>query len=350
MSYRSAIHQFVIEMPKVELHVHLEGTVTWSTLRDFTRGNTLCTSASHVAPPTGQYQFRDFPHFIEGFIAVCTQLKTAAHFHRIVVDYGAELARQHVLYAELHVNPEPHVRRHGIPFPELLTGLNSGRDEVLNRWGVQLRWIFDGVRDAATGTRSVDLTVDWIVGAPSDSGIVALGLGGDEVDHPPEPFVDAFTRARAAGMHTVAHAGETTSPAMIWRTLEVLGVERIGHGLSALQDEILVTHLAAKGIPLEICPTSNQRTGLIASAAEHPWPELDAAGVRITLNSDDPALFGVSLTDEFLLAADRGYDADALQRLSLNAVDACFLPDNEKQALRFKFQNEFVALRSRLSL
>ncbi len=345
------LDRFIAAMPKAELHVHLEGTVRPRTL--------LPLATRHGVPPPARdegevaafYQFRDFPHFIEVYIAVCECLRDADDFARITREFGADLARQNVRYAEVHFNPEPHVRKRGLTFNQLLAGMIRGRAEVRSRWGVELRWIADGVRDAESGPASVDRTVGWVEALPADQGVVALGLGGSEVGHPPALFGVAFRRARAAGLHVVAHAGETTGSETIWATLQELGAERIGHGVGAADDPSLVAHLAATEVPLELCPTSNLRTGAVLSPSAHPFRRLDEAGVVVTVNSDDPPMFGTTLTDEFrFLARHFDYGAGDLERIARNAVRASFLPTTEKDRLLTQFAAECSALRSRLGL
>jgi adenosine deaminase len=195
----------------------------------------------------------------------------------------------------------------------------------------------------------VTRAVDWITALPPADGVVALGLGGNEVGHPPPPFAKDFARARAAGLHTVAHAGETTGCATFADSLDLLGVERIGHGVRATENPAFIERLARDRVPLELCPTSNICTGVVRSLDEHPFRMFDEAGVLVTVNSDDPPLFGTTLTDEFLvLARHWGYDADGLQRVALNAVDVSFLPDAEKMQMRASFEEEFATLRQEL--
>jgi aminodeoxyfutalosine deaminase len=185
----------------------------------------------------------------------------------------------------------------------------------------------------------------------AEDGVVALGLGGNEVGYPPAPFVRDFARAKAAGLHTVAHAGETTGHTTICDSLDFLGVERIGHGVRAIENPVLVERLARDRIPLELCPTSNLCTGVVPSFAAHPFRAFDEAGVVVTVNSDDPPLFGTTLTDEFLvLARHWSYDADGIQRIALNAVAAAFLPDAEKARMRTGFVEELARLRQELGL
>jgi len=297
------------------------------------------------------FRFRDFPHFIEVYIAVCSCLRTPEDFATIVLELGEDAAAQNIRYLEIHFNPETNVRKRGLDFHQMLAGMNQGRAEARERWGVEMRWIADGVRDSETSPYSVTQTVDWIAPLPPDDGVVALGLGGNEVGYPPAPFAADFQRARAAGLHTVAHAGETTGPTTICDSLDFLRVERIGHGVRAAESAELVNRLARDRIPLELCPTSNLCTGVVATFADHPFRMFDEAGVLVTVNSDDPSLFGTTLTDEFLvLARQWGYDADGLQRIALNAVDAAFLSDAEKARMRSEFVDEFARLRHELGL
>jgi len=238
------------------------------------------------------------------------------------------------------------VRKRGHSFAALLDGMNRGRRDVRERWGVEMRWIADGVRDAESGPASVDTTLRWISGLDALDGVVALGLGGDEVGHPPAPFKASFSAARQAGSHVVAHAGETTGPETIWASIEELGAERIGHGVRAIEDERLVRYLADNRIPLELCPTSNVRTRVVESMGDHPFRRFDEAGIIVTVNSDDPALFGTSLTNEYgVIAETFGYGRDDLERLSLNALQASFLPVDDKEQMRREFLAAFEELR-----
>ena len=348
--HAAALDQLVVAMPKAELHVHLEGTVKAETLREL--------AARHgVRLPTDDeqlrrfYEFRDFPHFIEVFRAVCQCLREPADFERITLDLGEEAARQNIRYLEVFFSPEPHVRQRGVSFEAMLGGMNAGRDEVRRRFGTELRWIADGVRDADIGGDSVSKTVEWLRHLDPAQGVLGLGLGGNEVGHPPARYVDAFVAARRAGMRVVAHAGETTGPETIWATLRQLGAERIGHGIRAIEDPDLVAFLVEMRTPLEVCPTSNLRTGVVGSPERHPFRALDDAGVFVTVNSDDPPMFGTTLTDEYrFLVHHFGYDADGIERIALNAVRASFLPDDEKSRLLSEFEAEFVDLKRRLGL
>src|SRR3954454_11438889 len=345
------LDEFIRRMPKAEIHLHLEGSVQPATLLQLARRNGVQPPAETEEGLREFFRFDDFPHFIQAYIAVCSCLRTPYDFETIVLDLGSEAARQNIRYLEVHFNPETNVRKRGLDFHQMLAGMNRGRAAARERWGVEMRWIADGVRDSETSPYSVTQTVDWITALSADDGVVALGLGGNEVGYPPAPFVRDFARARAAGLHTVAHAGETTGHATICDSLDFLGVERIGHGVRAIDNPVLVERLARDRVPLELCPTSNLCTGVVSSFADHPFQAFDDADVLVTVNSDDPPLFGTTLTDEFLVLAEHwGYDADGIQRIALNAVDAAFLPDEEKTHMRTEFAEEFARLRQELGL
>lgn len=347
----TALEQFIVEMPKAELHLHLEGAIQPATLLMLAERNRVTLPFTSEAEAERFFQFRDFPHFVEVFVTVCQCLRTPDDFTLVVNELGAEAARQNTRYLEVHFNPEPHVRRRGFRFEEIMAGINRGRAEVRERWGIELRWIADGVRDAESGPGSVDLTVEWIAALEPEAGVVALGLGGDEVGYPPDPFAAAFARAREAGLHVVAHAGETTGPATIRDTLDLLKAERIGHGIHAIDDPALVKRLAREAIPLELCPTSNLSTGVVKDIEQHPLRRLYEAGVIVTISSDDPALFGTTLTDEYLLLATAfGYSLDDIERIGLNSVRAAFLPQPEKDEMLDAFTGAYRALRQRHGL
>lgn len=346
-----ALDTFIARMPKVEIHLHLEGSMQPATLRDLSRRHGIDLPIHDDASLAAFYQFRDFSHFIDIYMAACFCLRTPEDFARITYEIGVEAARQQTRYLEIHFNPEPNERKRGIPFRDQLDGMNAGRARALAEFGVEMRWIADGVRDAEIGPASVTRTVEWIVGLPETDGVVGLGLGGFEAQGPPHLFGEAFRAAREAGLHVVAHAGESMGPAAIWATLEELRAERIGHGVRAIEDPVLVAYLAEQRIPLEVCPVSNLRTRVVPDAAAHPFARLDAAGVLVTVNSDDPPMFGTTLTDEYrFVASTFGYGADDLERLARNGIEASFLSPERKAELDSEFRESCAALRAELGL
>jgi len=230
----------------------------------------------------------------------------------------------------------------GLPFDAIMDGLNEGRLRAQADFGVEMRWILDIVRDQPESRHQVS---QWAIGA-QDRGVVGLGLGGTERDHPAEWFADAYARAREAGLHSVPHAGEIGGPASVWSAIRDLGADRIGHGVRSIEDPALVAYLHQHRIPLEVCPTSNVCLGIYASYAEHPLRQLWEKGLCVTINSDDPPMFNTDLVGEYQVLADHmGFRARDLEDLSLNALQASFLPQERKADLEHNFLSEFAQLR-----
>ena len=328
------IPDWLLTMPKVELHVHLEGTIAPATLveLDALHGYQAGLTTPEVA--TSWYHYEDFPGFIDAFTRISDQILTAEDLGLVVEQYGADLARQQVRYAELHYNAEPHLRRKGIPLQDGLAEMNAARSRVLANHGVELRWIVDGVRDANIGPRSVDVAIDWIVEAGPDSGIVALGLGGNEITQPARKFEASFTRAHRLGINVVAHAGEAVGPESIRETIEYLHPARIGHGITAARDPELMDQLARTGTPLEISPTSNLRTGVARSLDDIPLRKFRDRGVRFSINSDDPPMFGTDLVSEYALAVEVLHlDRVGTALLVADAIEQSFAPPSVKMRI-----------------
>jgi len=220
----------------------------------------------------------------------------------------------------------------GIPAPEFVEAIEDARAGAAAEFGVDLRWCFDIPGEA--GPAAAEETLRIALEERPD-GLVSFGLGGPEAGVDRSQFKPYFDKARAAGLHSVPHAGETTGPETIWDALRDLGAERIGHGIAAARDPRLLAHLAEHRIPLEVCPTSNVRTRAVASLDEHPLPALVAAGVPVSINSDDPPMFGTTLEEEYAVAARLlGLDAAGVADLARAAVSASFLPPGGKAALR----------------
>lgn len=332
---RPPVPDWLVTMPKVELHVHLEGTIGPATLWRLAQQNGVDLGVRNEDGVTELFRFRDFADFIDTFTVCSDCLRSADDLGLVAESYGDELARQHVRYAELHFNPEPNERRRGIAMDDALAAMNAARERLRLRHGIELRWIADGVRDADSGPASVERTVDWMIKVGHDSGIVALGLGGNEVGRPPGIHAAAFERARRAGFHLVAHAGEAAGPDSIWEALGTLHAERIGHGIAAVHDPALLAYLTGERIPLEICLSSNLQTGGVASIHEHPLPALYGAGVSVSLSSDEPLLFGTDLLTEYALAREMlDLDRQGMARLVLGAIEQSFADPATRDRLR----------------
>lgn len=343
-------NDYVDVAPKAELHVHLEGSIQPATLLTLARRNRVDLPAQSVEDLRRWFTFRDFGHFVEIYIAITRCLRSVDDYELIAYEFGAEMARQHVRYAEVTFSPSTH-HALGVPHQTYFDGLTRGRERARRDFGVEISWVFDIVRnvaDEADRAARADYTLGVAIEGMS-AGVVALGLGGMENGYPPEGFAPWFEKARAAGLHSVPHAGELAGPASIWGALRALGAERIGHGVRAIEDPALVAYLAEQRIPLEVNPTSNVCLGVYPSLADHPLRRLAEAGVIVTVNSDDPPLFNTTLDGELeTLPSAFGFDLAAIDEILLNGVRHSFLPPERKHALEAEFKAELSALRAHL--
>jgi adenosine deaminase len=341
------LKRYLRDVPKAELHVHLEGSIQPETLLALAGRNGVELPVRSVDEMQQWFKYRDFNHFIQIYFAISSCLKTGDDYELIAYEFGASMARQHIRYAEVTFSPSTHAFALGVPFETYFAGLTRGRMRAQADFGVEMRWIFDIVRnieDESRNSRLADYTTSVAIEGKYD-GVVALGLGGAEVGYPPERFERWFERARGAGLHCIPHAGETAGPASVWGALKALGAERLGHGVRSIEDPTLVSYLAEQRIPLEVCPTSEIRLGVYASLADHPLPHLYAAGIPITINSDDPPLFNTTLNDEAQLLADPfHFDLDTINAIILNGVRYNCLPASEKQAMEDAFLAEMARL------
>jgi adenosine deaminase len=339
--------------PKAELHVHLEGSIRPATLLKLAERNGAALPAQDVDGLRRWFTYSNFDHFLEVYFAITNCLKTAADYELIAYEFGAEMARQNVRYAEVTFSPSSHYHMLGLSHETYFGGLTRGRARARADFGVEIRWVFDIVRsvpDEALRRDLADYTTSVAI-ASMDAGVVALGLGGAEVGYSPEQFAPWFARAIKAGLHSAPHAGETAGPESVWGAIMELGAERIGHGVRSIEDAALVDYLAEKYIPLEVCPTSNLRLGIYPSYAAHPLPRLYAAGVPLSINSDDPPLFNTTLNQEVALLADPfHFDLSTINELLLNGVRHSFLPPEEKQAMAAQFQEEMARLQGELGV
>ncbi|WP_433357636.1 adenosine deaminase [Micromonospora saelicesensis] len=314
---------FIAGLPKVELHVHHVGSALPRIVAELAaRHEGRSPVPADPDALASYFEFRDFAHFIEVYLSVVDLIRDPEDVWILTHEVARELARQQVRYAELTITPYSHVRR-GIPAPAFCEAIEDARKRALADFGIELRWCFDIPGEA--GLPAAEETLRIALGERPD-GLVSFGLGGPEIGVPRPQFRPYFDQARAAGLRSVPHAGETTGPQTVWDALNELGAERIGHGISAAQDPQLLAYLAERQIGMEICPTSNVRTRAVATLDEHPLPRLVEAGLLVTINSDDPPMFGTTLNDEYAVAARLlGVGAEGLAGLARNAVTASFL-------------------------
>lgn len=290
--------------PKIELHVHLEGTVRPKTLLEIARRNDYALPAETEAELEALYDFRDFAHFIDVWILTTNALRTEQDFRQVVVDYAEEAASHGAVYVEAIFSPAERVAR-GIAWDEIFAGYCHGAQEARELHGVEVRLTPDIYRGCP-----LDQAAELVRHAAKyrERGVVGVGLGGLEAEFPPEPYEPVFTLARELGLASVPHAGEVAGPGSIRGALEALGADRLRHGIRAVDDPSLVRELADRGTVLDVCPISNLRTRAVASLEEPPLPHLVGAGVRCSISTDDPAMFGTDLTRDCEAAVALGLD------------------------------------------
>lgn len=325
-----ALAGFVAGLPKAELHVHQVGSASPRIVGELASRHpgTVPTEPDALRE---FYTFRDFGHFIEVYLAVVDLVKDAEDVRLLTYEVAVEMAAQNIRYAELTCTPYTSVLT-GVPIEAYTEAIEDARVAAERDHGIVLRWIYD--IPGELGIPAAEATLSYALDHAPE-GLVGFGLGGPEVGVPRPQFEPHFARARAAGLHSVPHAGETTGPQTVWDALELLGAERIGHGTSSVQDPDLLAHLVERRIPMEVCPTSNIATRAVATLEEHPIRQMYDAGALVTVNSDDPPMFGTTLNREYVIAADLlGLDRAGVAGLARNAVDASFAPDEVKQRLR----------------
>jgi aminodeoxyfutalosine deaminase len=326
-------NSFIVSLPKAELHLHLEGSIDPHTLLELRSRH---GKSSTLADIEQLYRYENFTSFLMAFKTVTDDLQTPDDFELITYRLLEKLKAENVLHAEVYVSVGVCLWRKQ-DFAAIFDGMERGRRRGERDFGVSLLWIFDAVRQFGTekAQRVAELAVRF-----HGASVVGFGIGGDELKAPPELFRDVYAFAADHGLRLTAHAGENAGPGSIWGALN-LRAERIGHGLTAGQDPELVEELSRRQVPLEICLTSNLRTGCCSSLTEHPVHNYFDHGIMITLNSDDPAMFGTSLAHEYQLAQDRfGFTDEHLRELARNSFEASFLPAEKK----LNFLNLFDAL------
>ena len=327
-----SIETFIDRLPKVELHLHLVGSASVPTVLELARRHPDSGVPRSEAELVEFYSFRDFPHFSEVYGAVSALVREPADVAGLVSGAARDLARQNVRYVELTVTPYTFTSA-GLPPAEVTRALDEGAAAAQREHGVQVAYIFDIAGEY--GAPAAQATLAHALSCPPQA-LVGFGLAGIEQARPAHAatFREVFAEAIAAGLHSVPHAGEMSGPATIWEAVTGLRAERIGHGLSCLQDPGLVTRLRDRQLPLEVCPTSNVCTRQVGDLAAHPLPRMLAQGLFVTLNSDDPPMFGTTLTGEYRQAASvLGLGPDELATLAANGVRASFLPSATQQTL-----------------
>ncbi|AZK96800.1 MULTISPECIES: adenosine deaminase [Streptomyces] len=323
----SDLRPFIAGLPKAELHVHHVGSASPRIVAELSARHPDSRVPTDPVALAEYFTFTDFAHFIDVYLSVVDLIRTPEDVRLLTFEVARDMARQNIRYAELTITPYSSVRR-GIDEKAFMAAIEDARTAAEAELGVVLRWCFDIPGEA--GLEAAEVTTRLAVDLRPE-GLVSFGLGGPEIGVPRPQFKPYFDRAIAAGLRSVPHAGETTGPQTIWDALTELRAERIGHGTSAVQDPELVAHLAEHRIPLEVCPTSNIATRAVTDLELHPIRQLAEAGVLVTVNSDDPPMFGTDLNTEYTVAARLlGLDERGVAELAKDAVTASFLDEAGK--------------------
>ncbi len=336
---RQLLRDIVRSIPKVELHVHLEGTIQATTLLKLARRNSVNLPAQSEDELAHWYQFTDFAHFAEIWMTISSCIRTVEDIEEITRDFLMGQAEQNIRYSEVSYTPQTHFRNAGIPFRAQLAAINRARAWAAADLGVWMGLVVDISRNV-TPEEGLQVAA-WAIEGMGE-GVIALGLGGPEIGNPPSKFSAAFALAREAGLARVPHAGETVGAESVRGALHELHADRIGHGVRCLEDPDLVKVLRSRAIPLEVCPTSNVCLKVVPALSAHPLPRLLDEGLCVTINSDDPPMFNTTLTDEYLAIID-AFDLtpSLVKRLMLNAVRSSFLGEDKQDLLAEEIERHF---------
>jgi aminodeoxyfutalosine deaminase len=325
-----AIEAFIKNLPKAELHVHHVGSASPAIVAELAARHPGRVPSDPEAL-ADYFTFTDFAHFIELYLSVVDLVRTPEDIWTLTHGIAEELARQQVRYVELTCSPVTNVRA-GVPIEAFVESIEDVRVIAERDLGLTMRWIWDipGELGLPAGVENLGYALDH-----GPSSLIGFGLGGPEIGVPRPQFEEVFAKARAAGLHSLPHSGETTGPQTIWDAITILGAERIGHGTSAVQDPALLDYLREHQIPLEVSPTSNIATRVVATYAEHPLRQMVEAGVPVSINSDDPPMFSTTLTAEYGVAAVLlDLDEAGIADLALAAVDHSFAPAEVKTSIK----------------
>jgi adenosine deaminase len=321
-------------VPKVELHVHLEGAIPHATLWQLVQKYGGDPSVPTREALEQRFQYRDFAHFIRMWIWKNGFLREYEDFSAIAEAVARDLARQSIRYVEAFYSPTDFAD-HGLSTLRLTEAIRAGLSRVPE---VEVSLVADLVRDGGPERAAITLAE---VNEARELGVIGVGIGGSEHQYPPQPFADVYSRARQLGFRTSAHAGEAAGADSIWGALCALQVDRIGHGTRAREDAALLDYLAEGKIPLEMCPLSNVRTAVVPSLREHPVRDYFERGIAVTVNTDDPKMFGNSLAQEYaLLESELGFSRDEIRALILNGIRSSWLPESRKRTLAEAFHRD----------
>ncbi len=321
-------------VPKVELHLHLEGAIPHHALWELVLKYGGDPSVPDLQALAQRFEYRDFPHFIETWVWKNQFLREYQDFTFIAEAVARDLARQNIRYVEAFFSPADFYR-HGLETQKLTEAIRAGLSKAPE---IEVALVADFVRNFGPQNAAMRLAE---VNEVRNLGVVGVGIGGSELEFPPEPFEQVYQEARRLGFYTSAHAGEAAGAQSIWGAIRSLRVDRIGHGTRAEEDESLLDYLAEHRIPLEMCPLSNLRTGVIRALEEHPARRFFKRGIIVTINTDDPKMFGNSLAQEYRLLEEKlGFSRDEIRALILQGIRSAWLPEDRQRQLVATFRQD----------
>ncbi|MBN2380617.1 adenosine deaminase [candidate division WOR-3 bacterium] len=335
------MNKFVREIPKVELHLHLEGAIPIDTVFALIRKKGTEPSIRTLEDLRARLRYRDFHHFIETWIWKNSFITESSDFEEIAYQVLHSLKEQNVKYIEAFYSPGDYEHL-GMTVHEITENLIRGKERAAADFGIGCELIMDVIRGDGVdkAMQRVEQVTPFL-----GKGVIGIGLGGSEQKYPPEPYAPVYAEAQKRGFRLTAHAGEAAGSVSIWGAIKELGIERIGHGVRAFEDPELLAYLRDTQIPLEMCAVSNLRTGVVSSIEHHPICIYFDEGLMVTVNSDDPTMFNTDISQEYLvLARDLNFTPTELKRLSLNGVEASFMPEEKKGKLKDEFEIEWKDL------
>jgi adenosine deaminase len=341
----SELKEFIRRIPKAELHCHLEGAIQPATLIELARRHDIELPFDDVAGAEKFYEFTSLNQFLGIFALACGTLRTAADFETITVDLGADAARQNIPYREVFFTYAYHDRR-DIPWEEVIEGIAAGRRINQERYGVEMWFIADIDRtiEPEEGVRLVEMAH----ASREKAGIIGIGLDSQEIGYPASRHRPAYDRAKELGLRLVGHAGEDVGPESVWDALDI-GVERIDHGVRSIEDEKLIARLVETQIALTVCPVSNIALKVFPDMASHPIKRLYDAGVKVTINSDDPPMFHTDVLNDYTQVVDTfDLTADDIEKIARNSFEAAFMDSATGDKYLQRFETEVAQLRAEL--
>jgi len=341
MLYTDNLYKLIVEMPKTELHLHLEGAIPLETLYNLIQRRGGDPSISTLEDLERKLIYTDFAHFIDVWTWKNTFIREERDFEEITYQVLRGLSKQNVKYLEAFYSPGDY-RRQGLSVQRITEYIIRGKERAYHDFGIRCELIVDLIRDHGpeVGMQRLDEVTPYL-----GKGVIGIGLGGSEQTFPADPYEFVYKEAKRRGFRLTAHAGEGAGPESIWTAIKKLGCERIGHGVRAKEDPQLISFLKERQIPLEICVVSNVKTRVFKSVEAHPIKQYFEDGLMVTVNSDDPTMFNTSITQEYLLLTQKlGFTLRDIKRLAMNGIEASFMSDKDKEAMKSQFDKEWQQL------